>query len=245
MPAAHDVHPEFGWLCPTLRLRRRLRLVLAGLGFAAIGVVVIWAAHRTEGGAMMVVRLDASGGAAASTDGSEPALVAAAARPRPIAAIETRAPNGACEEDSWVYLWAYPDGRCVAGKMRKARTVRAANNRPAIAASPLGRGAAPPAGAVESVAATVSGTDRGPDDRSPSKSAPAAGADAAAAAVPQPRPRPVAASKPPQRTARSQARRREPANDARSWREVRSDDWGAPGYPVRDGFREGFFSFFR
>ena len=41
MPASHNVHPEFGFLCPTPRFRRRLRLVLAGLVVAGIGAGVM------------------------------------------------------------------------------------------------------------------------------------------------------------------------------------------------------------
>ena len=238
MPAAHNVHPEFGLLCPTPRLRRKLRVALAGLACAMLGLVAIWAAHRGESGAVTALRLDASGGAGASPHASTGA--AAAATPRSTAAVATPAANGACGQD----IWAYLDATCVLGKLRKARTVRAANDRPGIAASPLGRSAAVAAGAVELAPATARVADGAAGDHSPSKSESAAGADAAV--VPQPRPRPVAASKQPQRTARSQVRRREPAGgDARAWREVRSDDWAAPGYYPRDGFREGFFSFFR
>jgi hypothetical protein len=31
VPASYNVHPEFGFLCPTPRFHRRVRLVLAGL----------------------------------------------------------------------------------------------------------------------------------------------------------------------------------------------------------------------
>jgi hypothetical protein len=235
MPAAHNVHPEFGLLCPTPRLRRKLRVALAGLVCAMLGLVAICAAHRGESTAVTALRLDASGGGGASTG------AVAAATPRSTAAVATPAENGACGQD----IWAYLDATCVLGELRKPRSVRAANERPRIAASPLGRSAAMAAGALEPAAATARVADGAAGDRSPSQSEPAP-ADAAAAAVPQPRPRPVAASKQPQRSARSQARRREPAGgDARAWREVRSDDWAAPGYYPRAGFQEGFFSFFR
>ena len=64
MPHAHYAHPEFGLLCPTPRLRRKLRLGMACLIFALIGGAVlrasnmppsvnsssaITAAHRDEG----------------------------------------------------------------------------------------------------------------------------------------------------------------------------------------------------
>ena len=41
MPASHNVHPEFGLLCPTPRFRRRLRLVLASLVVAGLGAGVM------------------------------------------------------------------------------------------------------------------------------------------------------------------------------------------------------------
>ena len=41
VPASHNVHPEFGLLCPTPRFRRRLRLVLAGLVVAGLGAGVM------------------------------------------------------------------------------------------------------------------------------------------------------------------------------------------------------------
>ena len=45
MPHAHYVHPEFGLLCPTPRLRRKLRLGLACLIFALIGGAVFRASN--------------------------------------------------------------------------------------------------------------------------------------------------------------------------------------------------------
>ena len=143
-------------------------------------------------------------------------------------------------------IWTYLDGHVCAGRAAQAAE-RAGGQR-----SPGDRGqsARPQRRHGRRRARTRSPppracADGAAGDRSPSQSEPAP-ADAAAAAVPQPRPRPVAAPKQPQRSARSQARRREPAGgDARAWREVRSDDWAAPGYYPRAGFQEGFFSFFR
>jgi len=45
MPRAHHVHPEFGLLCPTPRLRRKLRLGGACLIFALIGGAVLRASN--------------------------------------------------------------------------------------------------------------------------------------------------------------------------------------------------------
>jgi hypothetical protein len=94
MPAAHNVHPEFGLLCPTPRLRRKLRVALAGLVCAMLGLVAIWAAHRGESSAVTALRLDASGSAGASTG------AVAAGTPRSTAAVATPAENGACGQTS-------------------------------------------------------------------------------------------------------------------------------------------------
>src|SRR5213078_4550671 len=49
MPSAHYVHPEFGLLCPTPRLRRKLRVGLACLIFALIGGAVLRASNIPPG----------------------------------------------------------------------------------------------------------------------------------------------------------------------------------------------------
>ena len=41
MPASYYVHPEFGFFCPTRRLRRRLRVALACLVVAGVGAAVM------------------------------------------------------------------------------------------------------------------------------------------------------------------------------------------------------------
>jgi hypothetical protein len=58
VPASYNVHPEFGFLCPTPRLHRRVRLVLAGLVFAGlcVGVLVATYSSRQE---MTTNRVDA------------------------------------------------------------------------------------------------------------------------------------------------------------------------------------------
>ena len=46
MPASYNVHPEFGFLCPTPRVHRWVRLVLAGLVVAGLGAGVLAATDR-------------------------------------------------------------------------------------------------------------------------------------------------------------------------------------------------------
>jgi hypothetical protein len=254
MPAAHYVHPEFGLLCPTPRLRRRVRIVFACMILAWIGGAVLRVVNAppnaNSSSANSLSNMTAAGGgesAAKSPDaGQAPAASLATGVSLP-AVAETAAVENACEQGSSFHrTWAYLDGKCVAGKARKPRTVRAASDRPPIAAIAIGRIVAPErAGEPASSAASM---PAGPQADA-LKSTPAAPAAVAAAA--EPPPRPAAASKKPRKTAHSQQRRREPGGtDAVWWREVRTDDWGARGYGERDygrgGYaREGAFGFFR
>jgi hypothetical protein len=41
VPASYYIHPEFGFFCPTPRLRRRLRVALACLVVAGVGAAVM------------------------------------------------------------------------------------------------------------------------------------------------------------------------------------------------------------
>jgi hypothetical protein len=233
MPAARFVHPEFGFFCPTPRLRRLVRAALVGVAFAAVGIAVLRAAHDPDG----IARLDGGSSAEISPQATVAPVATAEARPGRSEATATEAVKFSCGDDTGAHV----DGKCAPVKARKARMVRVANDRPAIATMPLGRSPAVPASAIES-ASTASAPDSRQGDPSPSKSAQAAPADAAPAAESQ---RPVAASKKSRSTA--QNRRRDQADDP-SWREVRVDDWSARGYGPsersyqRGGYgRQGFF----
>ena len=46
MPASYNVHPEFGFLCPTPRFQRRVRLVFACLVVAGLGAGVLVATKQ-------------------------------------------------------------------------------------------------------------------------------------------------------------------------------------------------------
>ena len=239
MPAAHYVHPEFGLLCPTPRLRRKLRSVFACMILALIGGAVLRAANTppsaNSSSVMTVAGREDS--AAASPDAGQAPAASLTTRPSLAVDAETGALKSACEQGSSLHrTWAYLDGKCVAGKARKPRKVRIETDRPAIAAIAIGRIAAPErAGEPASSAASV---PTGPPVDA-LKSTPAASAEVAAAA--EPPPRPAAASKKPQKTARSHQRRREPGGtDAVWWREVRTDDWGARGHGERDYGRGGY-----
>src|SRR5262249_6155160 len=238
MPAAHYVHPEFGLFGPTPRLRRKLRRVFACMILALIGGAVLRAANTppSANSSSIMTAAGREDSAAASTDAGQAPAASLATRPSLPADAETGALKRACEQGSSLHrTWAYLDGKCVAGKARKPRTVRVETDRPAIAAIAIGRVAAPER-ADEPVSSAAS-APTGPQAHTLNP-APAAPAEVAAAA--EPPPRPAAASKKQRKTARSHQRRREPeGTDAVWWREVRTDDGGARGYGERDYGRGG------
>jgi hypothetical protein len=241
MPAAHYVHPEFGWLCPTPRLRRRLRVVFACMILAWIGGAVLRAVDAppsanspspNSSSAMTAEGREESAGK--SPDAGQAATTGLATRPSLPAVAQTGAVENACEQGSSLHrTWAYLDGKCVAGKARKPRAIRV--DRPPLAAIAIGRIAAPER--VSEPAAFAPSVPTAPRPNPP-KSAAAAPAEMAASTEP---PRPAAASKKPRKTAHSQQRRREPGGtEAVGWREVRTDDWAARGYGERDYGRGGY-----
>ena len=201
MPSARYVHPEFGYFCPTPRLRRTMRVLLTcmivgGIGFAVLrtGQDLTAAHSAASGNTAMMARAEIAPEAARASDSAALGL-----RPALNQGLKT------CEEDTWAYL----DGKCVAGKERKLRVVRVPTNRPALATIPLGRGGAPAAGTAEP-ASTVAAADGRKGDFLLSRAASSAQADVSvAAAATEPSQQPAAAARKPQRTAHSQNRRRE------------------------------------
>ena len=243
MPAAHYVHPEFGLLCPTPRLRRKLRSVFACTILALIGGAVLRAANTppsdnfpSANSSSVIAAAGREDSAAASPDAGQAPAASLATRPSVPADAETGAAKSACEQGSSLHrTWAYLDGKCAGSIARKPRTVRVETDRPPIAAIAIGRIAAPDR--VAEPASSAPSVPTGPL-ANPPKSAAAAPAAMAASTEPSPRP---AASKKPQKTARSHQRRREPTGtDAVWWREVRAEDGGARGYGERDYGRGGF-----
>jgi hypothetical protein len=238
------VHPEFGLLCPTPRLRRRLRIVFACMILAWMGGAVLRAVNAppsaSPSSANSLSTMTAAGGeesAHTSPDTGQAPAARLATRPSLPAVAETGAVENACEQGSSLHrTWAYLEGKCVAGKARKPRAIRVETDRPPIAAIAIGRIAAP-----ERVAEPASSAPSVPtgSQANPPKSAAAAPAEMAAST--EPSSRPAAASKKPQKTARSHQRRREPnGTDAVWWREVGAEDAGARGYGERDYGRGGF-----
>jgi hypothetical protein len=238
------VHPEFGILCPTPHLRRRLRVLFACAAVASIGLAVMATADSSDpDGALAVAAVDEDAGAEAIPFPSFAPIVIGTARRGAENAL-TDADKPSCVGDTSVHV----DSKCVVSKPRKPRMVRVPTYRPAIASVPLGRTTAL-MGATESKAPAAAGADGRQGDAS--KSALAASSDAAATASTEPAQQPAAATR-KKKTAHSQNRRRDPYGYGYGydrWREVRVDDWSARGYAPRQrdyprgGYGQGFRSF--
>lgn len=245
MPAAHYLHPEFGLLCPTPRLRRRVRITVACAVLAFIAVAVLRASNSPPSppSALTVAARDDN------TDAADVDQTPAASLAAPSRTETARAEAGrtSCEQYNAVHrAWAYLDGKCVAGRPRESRFARPATNRPAIAAIALGHTAAVP----DSVQEPATPVATLPVTGQAQPSAPAT--PVAKATASQQSPRSVTVPKKPRKTARKENRRREPSwPDSAWWREVRADEGARSfGTPERDfghgGYvREGFFGLLR
>jgi hypothetical protein len=78
MLSASYVHPEFGYLCPTPRLRRLLRFTLLSILFATI-IVTVWRGvdhARNAEGALAMLRVDSSGAYTADRITGAPPILA-------------------------------------------------------------------------------------------------------------------------------------------------------------------------
>jgi len=239
MPAAHDLHPDFGLLCPTKRLRRKMRIAVGCVLLALVAGAVL-RASLSPPRALTSALLEHD---PVTDSGQAPAAMMAAPSLREGA--EPAGGNTDCEGDNAAHrTWAYFEGRCGANRARKR--LRAATDHPPLAGIALGRTAPPP----QSVPALgpippIIAAER---QAEPSTSAAPMPPQTEGATEPSHR-RSVVASKRPQKTARQESRRRDAARrDAPWWREVRAAEWGARAYGggggdyARGGFvREGFF----
>jgi len=146
MPHAHHVHPEFGLLCPTPRLRRKLRLGVVCLIFALIGGAVLRASNMppSVNSSSAITAAHRDEGVATSADAGRRPAATLATRPSLPAIAETAPVKNDCAQDSALHrAWAYLDGKCDRGIARKPRAVRVETDRPPIAAIAIGRIAAP------------------------------------------------------------------------------------------------------
>jgi len=206
VPSAYAVHPEFGYLCPSARLRRRMRVcfVLTVLALIAGARSVLPTSHTHDPGV-----------GAIADQASLPASTSLAA-----------ANSSSCAESTTESR----DGKCLSS-MPKMRVVHAATNSPAIARIPLGRTASPQVGVVAQGSLVASALDPAPASASISEPTPTAPVDATAAA-PTEHSSQLTAAPSPQKRARGQGRQHD--QDWRggwSWREARSERWS--GYDHR------------
>jgi hypothetical protein len=235
MSAEHSMHPEFGLLCPTPRLRRRVRIAVACAVLAFITIAVL-----TANNSPLSEMTRAAGG-----DGVSAASRTESAQSEP---GKTRCEQNNSIHDNFVRrAWAYLDGKCVAGKARKRRVVRLPADRPDLAAIALGHTSAvsernPPDAASK------------PVERQAEPSTSSATTSVPAVVAVESSQQPAATSKKKlQKTARRENRRRDPARrDAPWWREVPAEEWDAHGYGGgerdfgRGGYgREGFYGYTR
>jgi hypothetical protein len=141
VPFAGNRHPEFGYLCPSARPRRKLRrmavvaalALMAGASSTAVRVGYQDMGHQDTdplyASALAPPDLMA---APQSTPATYVPVVPVASETKSRATQTTAA---ACREATW----RYADGACGSGKTRKMRVVRIPVERPPIAARPIGR----------------------------------------------------------------------------------------------------------
>jgi hypothetical protein len=114
MPQAHYVHPEFGLLCPTPRLRRKLRLGGACLIFALIGGAVLRASNMppSVNSSSAITAAHRDEGVATSADAGRRPAATLATRPSLPAIGETGPVKNDCAQDSALdRAWAYLGGK--------------------------------------------------------------------------------------------------------------------------------------
>lgn len=242
MLAAHDLHPDFGLLCPTKRLARRMRLAAGCVLLALVAGAVLRASLSPPRPLTSALVEREAADAVIDSGQASTAMIAAPSLPEP---AQPAAGNTDCERDNSAHrTWSYFQGRCGANKGRNP--LRAATERPPLAGVALGHTApapqsAPALAAIPSIIAVEQQTEA-------SRSAAITAPQTEATTEPSHR-RSVVAAKRPQKTARRENRRRDIARrDVPWWREVRATEWGARAYGggggdyARGGYvREGFF----
>jgi len=191
VPASYNIHPEFGFLCPTPRFHRRVRLVLAGFVAAGLGAGVLAATYSSRQ-EMTTNRVDAPPVAV-----TMPGMILS---PQGAQALPAK-PGCVSENQS-------DASNCLSVKPRKPRMVRVATDRPALAGVALGR-TAPTQVLIDT-----------PPAHAGSALAKASDAEVATASTTVPE-KHVATPKKAKKTASRRAPRRDPYwYGAPSWREV-------------------------
>jgi hypothetical protein len=126
----YHLHPEFGLLCPSRRVRRTARVALALLACSVI--VGTLAVNPGPDGTLIIAHDDvaATNADTVQTVAQGTATTIAESAPAPEGSAH------ACKEDP-------SSQRCSVGRARRPLSPRAANEAPMIAALPLGRTTAP------------------------------------------------------------------------------------------------------
>jgi ribonuclease E len=252
--SAH-LHPEFGYLCPSPRFRRKAWALLAFLVIGSIagasGILpmterdaapVAGPADDPAGASSQIgqpgvplprqaqrPRADSAGGeTVVAKSVAANALLARPALRETDAKAESDRPG--CEETTWSYL----DGRCISGNARRTRIVRVPSSRLTVVPLPPHRSAV--ASASRDLAARDTKT------LEPPKATQATLAVAPAAATDAPPPA-VAANELP--TPHGQTRRREQAKDAAPRGASNPAAARVPTAAFRQGPFAGFLNFLR
>jgi hypothetical protein len=240
VPPANYVHPEFGYLCPTSRLRRDFRVAVVAIVLGGIigAMVVTLRANHDRDAETERIRIDAVKADAAEhvTDGARSGGAKSDSAKSDSAKSDSAKTGGAkadaakppCED-------ADLDGNCATSKPRRAK-VRAATDSPAIGAAPLGRTVST---GVATSAPAATNAPAAPQS-SPPSAAPSNATASPATSQPS-----AAATKKAQKVARSQSRT---GND-RSVRDERANGRSYAGYAnapggYHQGANQGFFGWF-
>lgn len=146
-----EVHPEFGWLCPSTSVRRKARLVLASLALLAIVGALALSGGRDppSNAASLLARGEEplSEQAQARADSAQPTIPTTAAdQLRSFQRFMI-----ACDGDPWSYI----DGQCKQGKARRRPGALAANSNTSVSRLPLGRSTRPAIASSEAHAGTA------------------------------------------------------------------------------------------
>jgi hypothetical protein len=240
VPPANHVHPEFGYLCPTSRLRRDFRVAVVAIVLGGIigAMVVTLRVNHDRDAETERIRIDAVKADTAEhvTDGAKSGGAKSDSAKSDSAKSDSAKTGGAkadaakppCED-------ADLDGKCATSKPRRVK-VRAATDSPAIGAAPLGRTVST---GVATSAPTATSAPAAPQS-SPPSAAPSNATASPAASQPS-----AAATKKAQKVARSQSRT---SND-RSVRDERANGRGYAGYAnapggYHQGANQGLFGWF-
>jgi hypothetical protein len=247
MTSLSDLHPEFGYFCPSPRLLRDIRIafisVLLGATMGGIGVIALGTDRDSHSYLSLRGGMASSDSAAlrVATTGSTPEDTVEdvtqgehdTSKANKFVSEETdrdvadTATKRACKADKWIY----GDGKCLAPKLRRVRVQEGST----VAGVLGGRSddAPSPAAAASGALAVI------PSDRSPTSASPPASEGAADNATTAATPPTVAAPRKPQKTARAQNRGRDDGGEDYYDRDARADFRSGRHFPGNGYSRRG------